>query len=304
MPRFPHHTLSPPLIEIAVGLQGASGRKALDAALDELSRRDSTLCLVIDPDSGLVLLGGQSEAQLDASVGWLREKCAGNLVIGTPQIAYRETIDHACEVDFTHKKPVSGIGQFARVQLRLEPGSSASGTVLRTAPPGSDMPELYLAGAEKGVRTVLGAGISAGFPVTNIVVTILDGAWHDHDSSEVGFEIAARAAMREGLQKAGSYLLEPIMDVRIAVPEPALAAALRDLRARRAVIERKIGERGLVTIVAQVPLSNLFGYRNALDMMMHGREAHFEMSFRTYSPVPKSDPPDDPRFPPAMAMQA
>ncbi len=304
MPRYPDRTVPPPLLEIAVEPKSAGDREEFRAAIVALSRQDATLSVWTDQDSGQTLLGGQSETQLDAFVGRLRQECGGRLAIGQPQISYRETISHPCEVDYTHKKLFQGIGQFARVKLRLEPGLAGSGAVLRTAPFDADIPQVFLTGAEKGVHSVLGAGISAGFPVTDIVVTILSGAWYEEDTSELSVEIAARAALREGLQKAGSILLEPIMDVRIVLPENFLAAALRDLGARRALIERHEVEEGRAIIGAQVPLSNLFGYRNSLNAMTRGSDADFEMRFRDYAPVPRVEPPDDPRFPPAMAMRA
>jgi elongation factor G len=219
-----------------------------------------------------------------------------------PQIAYRETITRQVTVDYTHKKQSGGSGQFARVKILAEPLPPASGFMFENKVVGGSVPKQYVPDVEKGLRSVLGAGVVAGFPVVGLKVTLVDGAYHDVDSSAPAFEVAARAALREALQKGGPMLLEPIMKVEVVTPGEFTGAVIGDLNARRCGIQRQDMRGNANVIHAMAPLVDMFGYVGSLRSMSQGR-ATFTMQFDHYAPIPL--PPDgDPPFRPAMAMRA
>jgi len=207
--------------------------------------------------------------------------------VGAPQVAYRETITRRAEVDYTHKKQTGGSGQFARVKIVLEPQEQGAGFAFESKVVGGSVPREYIPGVEKGVRSVLDNGVLAGFPMLDLKVELIDGAYHEVDSSALAFEIAARAAFREGVQKAGPKLLEPIMKVEVVSPEDYVGGVIGDLTSRRGQI---LGQemRGNATVInAMVPLANMFGYVNTLRSMSQGR-AQFTMQFDHYSQVPQN----------------
>jgi elongation factor G len=217
------------------------------------------------------------------------------------EVAYREKITRQVTVDYTHKKQSGGSGQFARVMIVAEPLPPASGFVFENKVVGGSVPKEYVPGVEKGLESVLGSGVVAGFPVVGLKVTLVDGAYHDVDSSALAFEIAARAALREALQKGDSVLLEPIMKVEVVTPEDYTGAVIGDLNARRGQIQGQ-DMRGAANVIhAIVSLANMLGYVNTLRSMSKGR-ATFTMQFDHYAPAPWPD--GDPPFRPAIGMRA
>jgi elongation factor G len=206
--------------------------------------------------------------------------------VGAPQVAYRETITRRAEVDYTHKKQTGGTGQFARVKLVFEPGEPGSGFVFESAIVGGAVPKEYIPGVQKGLESVKDNGLLAGFPLIDFKATLIDGAFHDVDSSVLAFEIASRAAFKELREKGGPKLLEPIMNVEVVTPEEYLGSVIGDLNSRRGQIQGQ-DMRGNATVVnAFVPLANMFGYVNQLRGMSQGR-AQFTMQFDHYETVPQ-----------------
>jgi elongation factor G len=207
--------------------------------------------------------------------------------VGAPQVAYRETIRRSTDIDYTHKKQTGGTGQFARVKFHIEPNESGKGFEFESKIIGGSVPKEYFPGVEKGLNSVLTSGPVAGFPVVDVKVQLVDGAYHEVDSSAIAFEIASRAAFREGLEKAGAVLLEPIMKVEVVTPEEYLGSVIGDLNSRRGQIAGT-DTRGNAQIVnAMVPLANMFGYVNQLRSFSQGR-ASYTMLFDHYEEVPSN----------------
>jgi elongation factor G len=227
------------------------------------------------------------ELHLEIIVDRMRREFKVEATVGAPQVAYRETITRKQEVDYTHKKQTGGTGQFARVKIVLEPQEQGTGFVFESKIIGGSVPKEYVPGVEKGVKSVLDNGVLAGFPMLDLKVSLIDGAYHEVDSSVLAFEIASRAAFREGAQKAGPKLLEPIMKVEVVSPEDYVGGVIGDLTGRRGQI---LGQemRGNATVInAMVPLANMFGYVNTLRSMSQGR-AQFTMQFDHYAQVPQN----------------
>ena len=224
---------------------------------------------------------------LDIKIDILKRSYKVEANVGAPQVAYRETITRQTEVDYTHKKQTGGAGQFARVKIEVAPNAPGAGYEFENEVVGGSVPKEFVPGLEKGVEASLTAGVLAGFPVVDVKVALTDGAYHEVDSSALAFEIAARAAMREALQKGGSVLLEPIMKVEVVTPEHFMGDVIGDLNSRRGQI---IGTdtRGNASVVnAMVPLANMFGYVSNLRSMSQGR-ATFTMQFDHYERVPQN----------------
>jgi elongation factor G len=256
-------------------------------ALNRLAQEDPSFRVGTDEESGQTIIKGMGELHLDILVDRMRREFKVEANIGAPQVAYRETITRAAEVDYTHKKQTGGSGQFARVKIVIEPGEPGSNFEFDNQIVGGVIPKEYIPGVEKGVKSVLGAGILAGFPMLDIKVSLIDGAYHDVDSSVLAFEIASRAAFREGVQKAGPKLLEPVMKVEVVTPEEYMGDIIGDLNSRRGQIQGT-ESRGIATVVdAMVPLANMFGYVNTLRSMSQGR-AQYTMQFDHYEQVPQA----------------
>jgi elongation factor G len=227
------------------------------------------------------------ELHLDIKVDILKRTYKVEANIGAPQVAYREKITRSATVDYTHKKQTGGSGQFAQVKIIAEPSEPGKGFEFVNKVVGGTVPKEYIPGVEKGLESVLGAGVLAGFPVLDLKVTLIDGRYHDVDSSALAFEIAGRAALREALHKAHSVLLEPIMKVEVVTPEDYTGGVIGDLNSRRGQIQGQ-DMRGNANVVnAMVPLANMFGYVNTLRSMSQGR-ATFTMQFDHYAEVPKA----------------
>jgi elongation factor G len=230
---------------------------------------------------------GMGELHLDILVDRMRREFKVEANVGAPQVAYRETISHMAEVDYTHKKQTGGTGQFARVKLVIEPLERGQGYAFENRIVGGVVPKEYIPGVEKGIKSVMDSGPLAGFPVIDFKVSLVDGAYHDVDSSVLAFEIAARAAMREGLKKAGAKLLEPIMKVEVVTPEEYTGSIIGDLTSRRGMVQGQDSRGNANVITAFVPLANMFGYINTLRSMSSGR-AVFTMLFDHYEAVPQN----------------
>src|SRR5271165_2865565 len=227
------------------------------------------------------------ELHLDIKVDILKRTYKVEANIGAPQVAYREKITRPVTVDYTHKKQTGGSGQFARVKINVAPGEPTSGFTFENEIVGGVVPKEYIPGVEKGLESVLGSGVLAGFPVVDLKVELIDGAYHDVDSSALAFEIAARAALREALREGAPVLLEPIMKVEVVTPEEYTGSVIGDLNSRRGQIQGQ-DMRGNANVVnAMVPLANMFGYVSNLRSMSQGR-ATFTMQFDHYEQVPSA----------------
>src|SRR5437763_7804637 len=227
------------------------------------------------------------ELHLDIKVDILKRTYKVEANIGAPQVAYRERITRAVTVDHTHKKQTGGAGQFARIKVIAEPTAPGSGFLFENRIVGGAVPKEYVPGVEKGLLSVLGAGVLAGFPVVDVKVTLIDGRYHDVDSSALAFEIAARAALRQALQQGKSVLLEPIMKVEAVTPEEYTGSIIGDLNSRRGHIQGQDRRGNANVINAMVPLANMFSYVNNLRSMSQGR-ATYTMQFDHYEQVPSA----------------
>jgi elongation factor G len=276
-----------PVIEIAIEPKSKADQEKLGVALAKLAAEDPSFRVSTDQESGQTILKGMGELHLDIKVDILRRTYKVDANIGAPQVAYREKISKPATVDYTHKKQSGGSGQFARVKLEIEPNETGKGFEFENEIVGGAVPKEYIPGVEKGLESVLGAGVLAGFPVVDLKVRLVDGAYHDVDSSALAFEIASRAALREGLQKGGSVLLEPIMKVEVVTPEDYTGSVIGDLNSRRGQIQGQDMRGNANVINAMVPLANMFGYVNNLRSFSQGR-ATFTMQFDHYEQVPNN----------------
>ena len=277
-----------PVIEIAVEPKSKADQEKLGLALAKLAAEDPSFRVSTDTESGQTILKGMGELHLDIKVDILKRTYKVEANIGAPQVAYREKLTRRAEIDYTHKKQTGGTGQFARVKLVVEPGEPGSGFVFESKIVGGSVPKEYIPGVEKGLNSVMGAGILAGFPVVDVQVQLVDGAFHEVDSSALAFEIASRAAMREALQKGQSVLLEPVMKVEVVSPEEYTGSVIGDLNSRRGQIQGQDMRGNANVINAMVPLANMFGYVNQLRSFSQGR-ANYTMQFDHYEEVPRGE---------------
>jgi elongation factor G len=274
-----------PVIEIAIEPKSKADQEKLGVALAKLAAEDPSFRVSTDQESGQTILKGMGELHLDIKVDILKRTYKVDASIGAPQVAYRERLTKKTEINYTHKKQTGGTGQFAKVVLVFEPAEPGAGSSFESKIIGGAVPKEYIPGVEKGINSVMGSGVLAGFPVVDVKATLIDGAYHDVDSSALAFEIASRAAFREGLQKGGSVLLEPIMKVEVVTPEEHTGFVMGDLLSRRGQVQGQDMRANAVVINAMVPLSNMFGYVNQLRSGTQGR-ANFTMQFDHYEQVP------------------
>ena len=276
-----------PVITIKIEPKTKADQEKLGVALSKLAAEDPSFRVSTDQESGETILKGMGELHLDIKVDILRRTYKVDAAIGAPQVAYRETLTKPVDIDYTHKKQTGGTGQFARVKLHIEPNEVGAGFSFESKIVGGAVPKEYIPGVEKGIMSVMGAGVIAGFPVVDVKVSLLDGAFHEVDSSVLAFEIASRAAFREALQKGGAVLLEPIMKVEVVTPEDYTGSVIGDLNSRRGQIQGQ-DMRGNANVVnAMVPLANMFGYINTLRSFSQGR-ANYSMEFDHYEQVPSN----------------
>jgi elongation factor G len=274
-----------PVIEIAVEPKTKSDQEKMSVALARLAAEDPSFQVSSDYESGQTVIKGMGELHLEIIVDRMLREFKVDANIGQPQVAYRETISREADIDYTHKKQTGGSGQFARVKIRFEPLPPGSGFQFENTVVGGNVPREYIPGVQKGLEGSMGSGVLMGFPVTDVKATLYDGNSHDVDSSVMAFEIAARAAFREGCQKAGPQILEPVMRVEVVTPEEYMGDIIGDLNSRRGQVSG-MDQRGNARVVnAMVPLANMFGYVNTLRSLSQGR-AQFTMHFDHYEVVP------------------
>ena len=280
-------TFPQPVIEIAVEPKTKADQEKMGVALARLAAEDPSFRVETDFESGQTIMKGMGELHLDILIDRMRREFKVEANIGAPQVAYRETISREAEIDYTHKKQTGGTGQFARIKLIISPVEPGVGYSFESKVVGGSVPKEYIPGVEKGIKSVMDSGPLAGFPVIDFKVQLVDGAYHDVDSSVLAFEIAARAGMREGLKKAGAKLLEPIMKVEVVTPEEYTGGVIGDLTSRRGMVTGQDSRGNANVIASMVPLANMFGYINTLRSMTSGR-AVFSMEFDHYDTVPQN----------------
>ncbi len=275
-----------PVIKLAVEPKSTADQEKMSLALQKLAAEDPSFRVSSD-DSGRTNISGMGELHLEIIVDRLKREFKVDADVGAPEVAYCETITKSYEVDYTHKKQSGGAGQFARVKLIFEPLDSEEGFVFESKIVGGAVPKEYIPGVEKGLKAIKETGIVAGYPMINFKATLVDGAFHDVDSSVLAFEIAAKAAFREGMPMAGPKLLEPVMKVEVVTPEDYMGDIIGDLNSRRGQVAGMEDRGNAKVITAQVPLAEMFGYVSTLRSQSQGR-ASFSMDLSGYSQVPKN----------------
>ncbi|MBD1163047.1 elongation factor G [Pelagibacterales bacterium SAG-MED11] len=276
-----------PVIEIAVEPKTKADQEKMGEALGRLAKEDPSFRVTSDEESGQTIIKGMGELHLDIIVDRMKREFKVEANVGAPQVAYRETLENASEVEYTHKKQSGGAGQFAKVKLLVEPQEPGAGRSVESKIKGGAIPKEFIPGVEKGIETVSDGGILAGFPMIDYKVTILDGLHHDVDSSVLAFELASRACFKEACTKGTLKLLEPVMRVEVVTPEDYMGDVIGDLNSRRGQISTQEQRGNATVITAMVPLANMFGYINNLRSMSQGR-AQYSMFFDHYSKVPQN----------------
>ncbi len=276
-----------PVIEVAVEPKTKSDQEKMGVALGRLAQEDPSFRVTSDPESGQTVIKGMGELHLEILVDRMKREFKVEANVGAPQVAYRETITRGAEIDYTHKKQTGGSGQFARVKLVFEPLEPGEGFVFENKVTGGSVPKEYVPGVQKGLNSARATGVLAGFPLIDFKATLVDGASHDVDSSVLAFEIATRAAYREGIPRAAPVLLEPMMRVEVVTPEVYMGDIIGDLNSRRGHITGMDARGNAQVINAMVPLANMFGYVNNLRSMSQGR-AQYTMHFDHYEKVPQA----------------
>jgi elongation factor G len=293
------------LIELKIEPKSKLDQERLHAALTQIALEDLTFGFHVDPESGETILHGVSELLLDAQVEALKRTFGVDVTVGAPQVAYRETIAREAICDYTHKRERNGSRQFARLTLKVSPRDRDLGNVFTSEFRDDAAIAAFAAGVEKGVNSVLKNGVLIGFPVVDVAVAWVDGAFHESDSDGIAFEIAARVALKEALEKAGVILLEPVMEVKVTAPPDAIGSTIGQLvRQRGEIFGHEVVDSGGL-IKAHVPLANMFGFQSVLRSMTCGGGT-FEMTYSHYAEVPRNvaDPDDPGRFPPAIGMRS
>jgi elongation factor G len=276
-----------PVIDVAIEPKRSTDQQNLSKALRALLREDPSLRVSLNEESGQTILSGMGELQLEVTLEKLRANYGVEVQTGKPQVAYRETIARSAQVQYVHKKQTGGPGQFAVVELELEPLPRGEGLQFESRIVGGAVPREFIPSVEAGVRNAAKAGVLASFPCVDIKVTLLDGSFHERDSSTMAFELAGGAAFVEGLRKAVPTLLEPIMAVEVATPTDHVGDCIGDLNRRRGVIRSQEQRSNGSVIEAQVPLKEMFGYIGSLRALTSGR-AQFSMQFAHYAEAPQS----------------
>ena len=276
-----------PVIEVAIEPKTQADYEKMGAAIGRLVAEDPSLQVSMDDETNQTVLKGMGELHLDIIVDRMKREFKVEATIGAPQVAYRETITKSAEVDYTHKKQSGGAGQFARVIMTLEPTKPGEGFIFENKIFGGAIPKEYIPGVEKGLKASMESGVVAGYPLIDWKATLTDGAFHDVDSSVLAFEIAAKAAFREGIPKAGPKLLEPIMKVEIITPEEYMGDVIGDLNSRRGQVGGMETRGNARVINGTVPLGSMFGYVNTLRSISQGR-AQYTMLFSHYEQVPSN----------------
>ena len=276
-----------PVIDISVEPKTKDGVEKMTLGLQKLAGEDPSLRLRTDQESGQTILSGMGELHLEIIIDRLQREYGVDANIGAPQVAYRETISKTHTETYTHKKQTGGSGQYAEVKVMFEPMERNAGVVFENKVVGGTVPKEYIPAVEKGIRNQCETGVLAGFPTVDFKYTLVDGKYHDVDSSALAFEIAAKACFRDGMKKAAPIILEPIMDVEVTTPQDHVGDVVGDLNRRRGVIQSQDSAGSTVMVRAHVPLKEMFGYISQLRGMTKGR-ASFTMQFHHYDPVPRN----------------
>ncbi len=276
-----------PVIEVAVEPKTKGDQEKMGVALGRLAQEDPSFRVTSDPESGQTVIKGMGELHLEIIVDRMKREFKVDANVGAPQVAYRETITRPAVVDYTHKKQTGGSGQFARVKIEFEPLQPGEGFIFENKITGGAVPREFIPGVEKGLNSSRDTGVLAGFPLIDFKARLIDGASHDVDSSVLAFEIAARAAFREGIAKAGPVLMEPVMRVEVVTPDEYMGDIIGDLNSRRGNVTGMDARGNAQVINAMVPLANMFGYVNTLRSMSQGR-AQYTMHFDHYEKVPQA----------------
>ena len=276
-----------PVIEVAVEPRTKVDHEKMGTALNRLAQEDPSFKVTTDHESGQTIIKGMGELHLEIIVDRMKREFKVEANVGAPQVAYRETISKISDVDYIHKKQSGGAGQFARVKIKFEPGQPGSGFEFINQIKGGNIPSEHIPGIEKGLIAQQQSGVMAGFPCIDFIATLYDGAYHDVDSSVLAFEIAARAAFREGIAKANPILLEPMMKVEVVTPDEYMGDVIGDINSRRGHIQEMTTRGNANVIIAMVPLANMFGYVNNLRSLSQGR-ANYSMQFNHYEEVPSN----------------
>ena len=276
-----------PVIEVSVEPKSTADQEKMGVALSRLASEDPSLRIESDKESGQTILKGMGELHLEIIVDRMRREFKVEANIGKPKVAYREAITKSYEIDYTHKKQSGGAGQFAKVKIIFEPlpADTKEQFIFESEVVGGRVPREYIPGVEKGLEQAKDTGVLAGYPVVRLKARLIDGAYHDVDSSVLAFEIAARSAFREAISKAGPIILEPIMKVEVVTPEDYMGDVIGDINSRRGQIQNLEGRDVAQVITAKVPLAEMFGYVNDLRSLSQGR-ASYTMEFDSYEPVP------------------
>ena len=283
-------TFPDPVISVAIEPKTKGDQEKLSTAIQKLSAEDPTFTVSLNEDTGQTVIGGMGELHLDILVDRMKREFRVEANVGKPQVAYRETIKKAVEkVDFTHKKQTGGSGQFAKVQVSFEPLEVVDGVTyeFKNAVTGGRVPREYIPSVDAGIQDAMQYGILAGYPLVGVKATLIDGAYHDVDSSEMAFKIAGSQVFKEGARRANPVLLEPLMSVEVRTPEEYMGDVIGDLNSRRGSITEMSDAAGVKVIRAGVPLSEMFGYIGDLRSKTQGR-AVYSMTFDSYSEVPKA----------------
>jgi elongation factor G len=276
-----------PVIEVAVEPKTKVDQEKMGLALNRLAAEDPSFRVTTDHESGQTIIKGMGELHLEILVDRMKREFKVEANVGAPQVAYRESLAKPVEVDYTHKKQSGGSGQFGRVKVQVAPGERGSGVQFVDEIKGGNIPREYIPSVEKGMRETAETGSLIGFPIIDFEIHLVDGAYHDVDSSALAFEITGRGAMREAAQKAGIKLLEPIMKVEVVTPEDFMGDVIGDLNSRRGQIQGTDSRGNAQVIEAMVPLANMFGYVNQLRSFTQGR-AQYTMQFSHYDEVPQN----------------
>lgn len=288
------------LIELKVAPKSKTDWPKFEAIITSVANEDAHISCKLNGESHEVLIGGNSELHIDEIIHELKTKGL-TLNIGNPQIAYRQTIMRKVTNDYTHKKFTSGLGQFARIVLRIEPNERGAGNTFESQASDKSLPKKFISAIQKEINSILSNGPLTGFPIIDMKTALIDGAYNNTDSSKIAFEIATHAAMREAIEKAKPILLEPIMKVAVTVLTESLSNVIDDLNSRRGKIIRASTIDNAQVITALVSLSSMIGYTSRLNSLSKG-SANFTMEYSHYQPVKVLPEPEN--FPPAVGMRA
>ncbi|WP_210604973.1 elongation factor G [Brevibacterium oceani] len=283
-------TFPEPVISVAIEPKTKSDQEKLSSAIQKFVKEDPTYQVELDAETGQTVIRGMGELHLDILVDRMRREFKVEANVGKPQVAYRETIRRTVEkYDYTHKKQTGGSGQFAKVQVTFEPLEVEGDTIyeFENAITGGRVPREYIPSVDAGIQDAMQLGVLAGYPLVGIKATLVDGAYHDVDSSEMAFKIAGSMVLKEAVRKANPVLLEPVMDVEVRTPEEYMGDVIGDLNSRRGQIQSMDDASGVKVVKAVVPLSEMFGYIGDLRSKTQGR-AVYSMTFSSYAEVPKA----------------